>query len=744
MAKKWSEVQAMPEYQTMPDHEKEAARAQYFDQVVAPQVPAEKLREVRATFDAQTGPARQNAARQTPEQMQAQIEDERVRMQRQMVDSMSPYEKFMAGAGRSVDQTWLGLKQVGGAVADAIPGVDLTGFRQRTQGGIDQSRRDDEELMGTGWGTAGNITGTVAQLVTPGAALKGTAAARYLLPTTIRGNALQGAALGTLQPTATGESRTENALVGTAAGGGGAAAMKGVAQGYAAGKNALMGSRRASSGVSAEVRDNGSLAAKKTDVTSVDREAVRAILAEANNPESLRVSAPSALTGVQRNLAEESRDAGIARLTQTLRGQPGFDWGARDSANNIARTDALEKLAGTDSAMAAAIEARSSAASGAFDKAMQSGPVDISRVVAMLDDAIDAERGNIATQPALREIRALLAKDVESAPGLVTTVPEDSINVINNARESLGYMLGGRYGGDNAKALAGSRALIGIRDALNKEVGEQVPAFTEFLDAFRNGSGDINRMEVGREILRRSTQNIETDSVGNRMLASKPLANAIRDLDGIAAKATGFDKAKAEKFMQPADIAMLRAMQDDAERKSFAMSQGNGGNSATNARGGVVDRIGRAALNAGAAVTPYGQQAKGFVQMLDDNGTQRMKERMAYLVANPGDFRRVLATLPPEGQKILARAVAQLAEAFPEKEAAQGGLASRVATTSGMNSAGSIGGAFGAATGIAGATQDQPFEVDIIGSAAGQPVTPEELERLRAQMRGRASAAGAY
>lgn len=608
-------------------------------------------------------------------------------------EGMSAWEKTMAGAGRSVAETWRGLKQVGGAIADQIPGVDLSDFRRRTQAEIDWNRQLDAPLMNTGWGQFGNVLGTAAQLYTPGTALKGTAAARYLLPTTIRGNALQGAVLGTLQPTATGESRVGNTLAGGAAGGAGAAAMKGVTAGYRAARNALAGAG---------------------GVSSAERAAAERLLAEAENPASLLQAAPSLVPGVLRDLAEESRDAGIARLTQTLRGQPGFNWGARDSANNVARTNVLERIAGTDSDMAAAEAARSQATSTARQQAMQAGDVDISRVVAQVDDAIDAAQGRPAVQAGLRQLRGLLARDVEYTPGVVTTEPEARIAVLDNVRKTIGDMLGGKYGGDNAAALAGSRELIGIRDAMNREIGDQVPAFTDYLDAYRQGSLPINRMEIGRELLRRATQNIQTDAVGNRMLGAKPLANAIRDLDTIAPRATGFSKAKGADIMPASDIAMLKALQDDAERQVIARTAGTGGNSASAARAGVLSRMGSRAGNAVAAVVPYGQHVKSLLQTLDEKGQQRIAERLAYLVANPAEARRVLAALPPAGQQIVSKALTQIA---------------------GMG---------GAAAGVTAATQDQPLEINVSGGTPGPAPTEEELEALRGRARANAAAAGSY
>lgn len=55
MAKKWSEVASSPEFQALPADQQEAARGQYFEQVIAPQVPEAQRSTVRQQFDADTG-----------------------------------------------------------------------------------------------------------------------------------------------------------------------------------------------------------------------------------------------------------------------------------------------------------------------------------------------------------------------------------------------------------------------------------------------------------------------------------------------------------------------------------------------------------------------------------------------------------------------------------------------------------------------------------------------------------------
>lgn len=78
----------------------------------------------------------------------------------------------------------------------------------------------DAPLMSTGQGISGYITGSAAQFMGPGAALRGTAGARAFLPATIGGNAIQGGVLGWMQPAENPQQQMENARTGALLGGG--------------------------------------------------------------------------------------------------------------------------------------------------------------------------------------------------------------------------------------------------------------------------------------------------------------------------------------------------------------------------------------------------------------------------------------------------------------------------------------------------------------------------------------------
>ena len=115
------------------------------------------------------------------------------------LDGMSGTEKFLAGAGKTMTDIARGAGQMLGIV---------------DQSSVDETKQRDAALMNTGAGMAGSITGGIAtglpSLLVPGA-------------NTVVGAGLTGAVLGGLQPTATGESRLSNTIIGGIGGAGGQA-----------------------------------------------------------------------------------------------------------------------------------------------------------------------------------------------------------------------------------------------------------------------------------------------------------------------------------------------------------------------------------------------------------------------------------------------------------------------------------------------------------------------------------------
>lgn len=153
-------------------------------------------------------------------------------------DGMSGTQLAAAGLGKAAVDTGVGLKQIGMALADQIPGVDFSQERAALEGDVTESRNRDRPLMQTGAGMLGNVAGNVALALAPGGAVlragKAVGSARtvnagraLINPATFKGAAAQGAVLSGVQPVAEDESRVFNAAAGGVLGATGLGVVRG-------------------------------------------------------------------------------------------------------------------------------------------------------------------------------------------------------------------------------------------------------------------------------------------------------------------------------------------------------------------------------------------------------------------------------------------------------------------------------------------------------------------------------------
>jgi hypothetical protein len=619
---------------------------------------------------------------------------------------------FWAGMGKSFVDTGHGLVQLGATASrmlaehtpDALGGDRAAkfygGVERKLQAQEAERRQRDQPLTSTGAGKAGEVTGVLAQLLGPGIAMRGTAAGAALLPRTVLGNVAQGVGMGALQPVADNGERGTNMLVGGGLGGLGAVAPKVVG------------------GVARPTVNYLSRFGQK----GAEKQAARIIAGESADRATLLRVAPSAIPGVQRSLAEESLDPGIARLERNARstGQ-GFD--AIDRNNNLLRVNALRTIAGDDTKMSQALDARDLFANGLRNAAKQIIGVDTGRLVGqvgrlakaqegrpaiksglvqvqqLLQRAVpDAERMKAAIQPlqdfittdktsainrdaakdAIRQIRAgewPSAQFGSGAPGTVgvggsqnaaraalaqarkalekTHVGEDRVAVLDNVRRTIGDMLAGKYGGDSAAALAGSREMMVVKNQLDRVLAKQAPEYGRYLNAYRQGSKPINRMQLGQHLIDKGAGGSVVDPVtGAPTLTPAAFSRQASNLDAAAATATGFRKARAADILQPQDIAVIKAIQDDLERKSFAGTAGSGGNSHSFERQALENKLGAQAAN---GIPVLGK----FAGVLNRIADRRVQAQVVYLLQNPGRARAVLQSLPADERRVVQDALSR-------------------------------------------------------------------------------------
>jgi hypothetical protein len=546
-------------------------------------------------------------------------------------EGMGRGQKFVAGVGKSLVDTKRGAVQFAKDWRQVAPGVFLPVAMTGREEADRIAKQDAPLTEGWGSGFAGNALGTIAQLVGPGGLAKlGTkvtgAAPRVVsglealysaaVPTTVRGGAVQGAALGGLQPVGTGDSRALNTGLGGLLGGAGT----GLPQAAGAAIRAVRSSRVTPSGV--------------------ERQIAQVLRAEADDPARLMAPQPSQIPGVQRTLAEETLDPGIARLERNARSQ-GRGWDIQDRANNAARVGALEAFAGDSAALRAAQAQRESVAGPLRRQAMQDAGVDTAPVLAAIEAGIQQNAPRRAVASALRDVQDSLSK------------ADGSVRSLYQVRKDIGDLLSGKAGADKSYAKAASKELIQIRDLLDQQIAAKSPAFGQYLDAFRQGSKAVDRIKVGQRLTGKASGGAVLDPVtGKQVLMPASFSAAARDLDAVAAKATGFRKAQAADVLEPADLSTIRNVQDDLERRAFAATAGSGGNSQTFERMALNQRM------AGGIASRLPIVGRAF-DYLNEVGQARLQARLSEVLANPAQARAILAKLPANDRRVLETAISR-------------------------------------------------------------------------------------
>jgi hypothetical protein len=362
------------------------------------------------------------------------------------------WQQAAAGVGKAVYDTGRG---VGNLVTDAMPGAAKLGFATRADS--DAAKARDAQLMDTGWGMAGNIAGNVAPAL--------------LMPaSTIPKALLYGAGMGAAQPVGSGESRTENALMGGAAN----AALPMAAGVYKAGR------------------------ALVEPVLNPGKTAARVVEQFADDPQALRLAAAGAkeiIPGSRPTLAEVAQQPGISTLQRGMSNQPGPMQKAitdRAMENNAARVGFLDDLAGTDGKLDFNKAMRQQAAETLYAKAFAEMPEDSAW--------IKGEVTKLTQRPAF--VSALKdGQEMAMNLGIKVSpdVPENTTQILHFTKMALDDKIESAVRAGNGNS---SRALIDTRDKLVSLMESKgfSPSYREARDTFKQMSKPINEMEMAGDL----------------------------------------------------------------------------------------------------------------------------------------------------------------------------------------------------------------------------------------------------
>ena len=459
------------------------------------------------------------------------------------LSDMSEPRKFVAGYGKAAADTGRGLSQlVRGLGPQYAASADFFGLPGQSD--VDEAKRMDAPLMASGAGMAGNITGNVVNA----------------LPTVAFGGGLPaaaatGGAMGFVQPVASDESRALNTVVGAGAGAAGNLLGRGINAVYQGGR------------------------ALFEPFTQRGREQIagRMIQRFADNPNSINAatSRPT-ITGARPTLAEQTGDAGLARLQDSLRAaDPQFNnqISGRLAENNAARVNALRSLTGQDGARDFAVANRGATAQQLYGDAFNVLP-DAASMTAEQSRTMQTLLKSPAIQAAMKDARAIAAN---SGTNVGPSNATGSVQGLHNMKMAMDDAIQtAKSAGQNNKAasiLEAQKKLIGLIEDIS-------PGYKSARVTYADMSKPINAFDIGEEVFRRATSNT-SDLNGNPRMQANALMGALRDEPALIRRATGRSGNALSDILEPDQLNLLRAVAGETDRAAAVASAGNGPGSAT-------------------------------------------------------------------------------------------------------------------------------------------------------------------
>lgn len=556
-------------------------------------------------------------------------------------DGMSGLDRFSAGVGKSIVDTGHGLKQVGTSMAEyfarqnpMLVGEDtadnLRESLERQYAEQAERERLDADLMGTGAGFAGNLTGVIGQIVGPGAIFRGTTAAASFLPRTIAGNAVQGTAFGAAQPVASDGQRAANAAMGGSLGGAGAAAPRLIGAGLNAARNAL----------------------PAVSQTAQTRAAANVLNQFAADPVSLRAGASSPqvlVPGSTPTLAEATGDVGLAGLQRTLANTPDFGnaFTQRQQANNLARVRAIEgAFGGADTAASAAIrEGRNQAASRTLKPIDKLPMSSLDKVVAGVQRLSEKHQASPAVRQAMQAVK-------DELPNIRTVGDAHAV------RQYIGQLIGGQVEGKAGAKLA-KRELMTVQSLMDREMKSAYPEWGKFLREYKVASREADRIDVGAELL--ATGRAVRSSTNDPSLTPAAFGRAAGNMDRTVQRATGFKKAGADSTLTPAQKMVVDAVRRDLERYSRATTDGKaiGSNTVQNAIGGNSFQSAVGPVGAAMVEPISGAAMLGLNQMRAKFGG-KVAGLVEEAMLDPARAAEILSAVPPSQMSAVLKGAAPL------------------------------------------------------------------------------------
>lgn len=471
------------------------------------------------------------------------FDTERERLQKQMIDGMSTGERFMAGMGKSLSDVGRFGKRV----------ANMVGIGNYDQAAAARDAELDKPLLDTTAGKVGKFAGDVALTALPGyraaqGVTRGVQAAGAMLPRA-------SAAINVAAP-----------FVGaTAAGAGTGAILSPEDISAGAGTGALAGMAGEVGGRVLSAAYGGAKAAVEP-LTQAGRERVlkRTLERFSSDPTKVRQLAQNPVEfvpGYTPTLAEATMDPGIAQLQR----------GAAATSNDVASAladargrqvaayrSALDDLAGNDGRREFFDAARKTTADQLYGRARAEG--------LQMTPELEARAAQLLQRPSIQSAMKQ-ARSLAKEKGIDISNAGGSVQGLQYVKEVLDDRIGSAVRAGNDKTAA---ALRDTQEQLLSFLDDASPAFGEARRTFQQMSRPINQMDVGQALRDTALPAITDINPSMARVNANAYANALRNSDQVARRATGLRSATMESVMDPAQMQTVQNIGKDMSRYAQA------------------------------------------------------------------------------------------------------------------------------------------------------------------------------
>ena len=295
------------------------------------------------------------------------------------------------------------------------------------------------------------------------------------------------------------------------------------------------------------------------------------------------LNAAELVPGSAPTAAQVAQNGGIAALERSVASRNPAAFAERGMEQAGARVQALRSIAQDDTARAAAVVAREAATGSLYAQA--------TRANYTVDPALERLLQTPAMQQALKKAEELAANNqrtfsfdvpnTDHFAGLANRASSASRQITGQGLQDLKMAVDTMLA-DPASGYAGAagNSVKALRGQLLNWMETRNPAFKAARTTYADMSKPIGQIDVGQKLLT-DLEPALNDYGGLARETGNKFANALRNADQTAVKATKFKGAGMRDLMTPEQMASLEGIAGDLARKTNAQDLGRGPGSNT-------------------------------------------------------------------------------------------------------------------------------------------------------------------